>query len=96
MTTWADLDREGRELKRLRAAALALYGAGLWECRLLPEGRQIELWTELRDALGLPKGTETERAQAEEIRKVLYQYHDDSIGTDRALERIIALLERKP
>jgi hypothetical protein len=83
------------DLDRLFAAALALYNAGHWRSTSLPEGRQMELWTELRDALGLPKGTETKRAQAGEIRRVLYQYHDDSIGTDRALERIMALLEGK-
>jgi hypothetical protein len=44
----------------LRAAATALYLAGRWTCD--QPVNEAELWENLRDALGLPRGTETARA----------------------------------
>lgn len=36
-----------------------LYLAGTWTCPEIPPGQQKELWTRLRDQLGLPEGTAT-------------------------------------
>jgi hypothetical protein len=55
-----------RELRQLRAAALALYNAGRWKLPN-PDGdhtqwtevAQAGMWMALRDALGLPPGTAT-------------------------------------
>lgn len=43
---------------RLHKAAIALYRAGWWTADIAA-GDQVRLWTELRDALGLPAGGST-------------------------------------
>jgi hypothetical protein len=47
--------------ERLRAAGTALYMAGKWSCDI-PADEQAHLWEAMRDAIGLPAGTETARA----------------------------------
>lgn len=52
----------GSDYERLRKAAEALYMAGHWKCDPPIEG-EVLLWEELRDAAGIPKGTETRRKE---------------------------------
>ena len=49
----------------LRTAALALYYAGHWTSDRLTDEESAKLWTELRDALGLPTGTSPKKLSAE-------------------------------
>lgn len=44
-------------MTKLESAALALYFAGRWECRVLDPQRSATLWADLRDALGLAEGS---------------------------------------
>lgn len=53
------------ELFDLRRAAIALYMAGHWTTDKLSSIHQDRLWKQLRDALYLPEGTETARAEAQ-------------------------------
>lgn len=46
---------DGDSYERLAKAAIALYRAGHWTAEIAM-GDQARLWTELRDALGLPAG----------------------------------------
>ena len=50
----------------VQEAATALYLAGRWSCAQPVD--EAALWTALRDALGLPVGTETARAALGEER----------------------------
>ena len=50
----------------VQEAATALYMAGRWSCDQPVD--EAALWTALRDALGLPVGTETARAALGEER----------------------------
>lgn len=98
MTSHYDLNQYSTELSRLRAAALAIYNAGRWTSESVAPWQADGLWTGLRDALGLPKGTEASRAdkeRREEIRKALHAHYDHHMTTDGAVERIAALLGRK-
>ena len=56
-----ELHHAGHEMlsqsDRLWEAAIELYMAGRWECSTIPVDKQVELWTMLRDALGLEEGT---------------------------------------
>jgi len=96
MTGWADIDHNLKEALRLKDAAMKLYTAGRWRCDALPEHLQARLWEDLRDALGLPEGTETSRERREKIRRVLYDHFDNRMGTDAAEKMIIELMEKKP
>lgn len=50
--------------ERLKRAARALYAAGRWEARSVDFVSADRLWAELRDAAGIPVGSETARATA--------------------------------
>jgi hypothetical protein len=54
---------------RLRAAALALYEAGVWSSPNVPVDRAAAMWGQLRDALGLEQGHATERGVGAESRE---------------------------
>lgn len=51
-------NKHKRRFKRLQAAVQSLYTAALWRPVVPAElENESELWTELRDAAGLDKGT---------------------------------------
>ena len=52
-----------KERQDMHDAALALYMAGRWSCDQVVD--EATLWEILRDAMGIPKGTETQRAKGE-------------------------------
>ena len=51
--------RQHEHIKKLETAAFQLYMAGKWDCDTLEDDEQTRLWTNLRNALGLPEGTAT-------------------------------------
>jgi N-glycosylase/DNA lyase len=53
-----------RKYKRLREAVLALYTAAMWMPDRYVEN-EAELWTALRDAVGIEPGTKTILVQAQ-------------------------------
>ena len=47
------------EHRELKAAVIALYCAGRWECDALTPEQQASLWEDVRDKTGIAKGTAT-------------------------------------
>jgi len=45
--------------KDLLEVVKKIYVAGYWTCKEISIEEQIKLWTELRDAAGIPEGTAT-------------------------------------
>ena len=99
MTGWADIDHNLKEAMRLKTAAIKLYNAGRWTCATVPPWDAEKLWEELRDAAGIPLGTETSRADEEKkvkLKKLLCEHFDNLMSTDAAADAVIKMLGDKP
>ena len=57
------MNEKNINIEQLVQAGTALYMAGRWSCDA--DVDEAKLWEDLRDALGLPQGTETARAQSQ-------------------------------